>query len=207
MVLANLYQLRRYGPGTMNSDTRIAESAACDATADRNSLLWLALGALVGIGLGCLSALGWIGSEQLPKTVVARVNDIDIRLVEYERALALFASEKREPINERDRALILERMIEEELLVQEGIASGLIRDDRTVRTTVLRSMLAGIVVELEANAEAIPDDSKNIGASAAIDVGKTTDTHSASRHAVFGDYLEQLRSAATIRSAEKGRSP
>ena len=143
--------------------------------ADRRSLSMLLLAAIIGIGLGSLTAAGWLGSDNLPGTVVARVNDTDVQLGEYNRALRLFASEKRDPIRDHDRNLVLERMVEEELLVQHGVASGLVRGDRGVRTAAIESILTGLLVEIEADA--------------------TDTTHDIE----LREYLGQLREVATIR--------
>lgn len=87
----------------------------------------------------------------LSPTAVASVNHQQIRLAEYRRALGLFASDKREPLTEDDRSLVLQRLIDEELLIQHGITSGLIRTDMAVRSAALESVLAGLMIEIEAS--------------------------------------------------------
>lgn len=87
----------------------------------------------------------------LSPTAVASVNHQQIRLAEYRRALGLFASDKRELLTEDDRSLVLQRLIDEELLIQHGITSGLIRTDMAVRSAALESVLAGLMIEIEAS--------------------------------------------------------
>ena len=194
MVLANICQHRRRQRFAMRDSVNNSRAAE----ADRRSLRRLALGAILGIGFGWLTAAGWIGTDKLPNTVIARVNDTNIRLVEYQRALRLYASEKREPVTDYDRELLLERMIEEELLLQHGAASALARGDRGVRTTVMRSILAGLMVELEAEAEGVAEKSDNSKTGTAISVGEVADATDTARDNLLRDYLDQLRDAASI---------
>lgn len=204
MVLANLCQYRRRCRIAVNSTAKNAESVAPTAVAGRNSLHWLALGAIVGIGLGCLTAAGWIGADPLPNTVIARVNDTDIRLLDYQRAVRMFASEKRDPVTDHDRAMVLERMVEEELLVQHAISSGLVRGDRGVRTTVLQSMLTGLMVELEAEVKELAgnnNSAETIVTGSATEIAHAAD---APQDALLREYLGELRETATIRWVDGG---
>ncbi len=173
----------------MNSDGRVSGNITSSNEADRRSLRVLLLAGIIGIGLGSLTAADWLGGDNLPHTVVARVNDADIQRVEYDRALRLFASEKRDPLGDHDRALLLRRMVEEELLVQHGVASGLVRSNRGVRTTVIQSIVAGLLVEVEADAGTIePAPARAIA-----------DTRESNHDTELREYLEQLRAVATLR--------
>jgi len=118
----------------------------------------------------------------LSPTAVASVNHQQIRLAEYRRALGLFASDKREPLTEDDRSLVLQRLIDEELLIQHGITSGLIRTDMAVRSAALESVLAGLMIEIEA--------SSGDGAEQALT-----------------DYLAHLRATANIEWASSWVAP
>lgn len=156
------------------------------------------LGACAGILLGCLGAVGWGGINHLPDTVVARVNGTDIQMVEYQRALKLFGSEKREPIADKDRSLVLERMIEEELLLQHGMSSGLVRRDRDVRMAALQSILTGLMVEFEADAKGFQDGSDSPNKAQHTSATERELSAGKSRDALLGAYLGQLREASTI---------
>ncbi len=158
------------------------QSPAIDA--ERQSLKLLLCGACVGLLLGGLAAAGKLGGDPLPNAIVATVNGIPLPADEYQRALNLFASEKREAVNDLDRALVLERMIEEELLLQHGVASGVMRWHNKVREEALKSILAGLVIELESSG-----------------------SESGSKHdALLAQYLGRLRASSTIRwmGAEPG---
>ncbi len=85
-----------------------------------NALTRLALGAAAGALCAVLVLLADSAGGGVDATVVASVNGSRLELDEYHRALRLFASEKRSAITTDDRSLILERMIEEELLLQYG---------------------------------------------------------------------------------------
>ena len=133
--------------------------------------------------LGALSAVSHQGNEPyLSATAVALVNHQQIRLAEYRRAMGLFASDKREPVTEDDRSLVLQRLIDEELLIQQGISSGLMRSDLAVRAVVLESVLAGLITEIEA-----------------------TDGDSAEQ--TLTDYLAHLRATANIEWASNWVAP
>jgi hypothetical protein len=146
---------------------------------DQLSLKLLALAAATGIALGGLEANGWWwDSRSLPRDSAARVNHTEIRQLDYQRALGLMASGKRSPLNAEDRILVLERLIQEELLVQYGIAHDLLRADRKVRSAVLQSVLAGLDVQARA---AVKQDSDN----------------------GLQDYLIELRSSADIQVGDQ----
>ena len=63
----------------------------------------------------------------------------------YERLLAGFASDSRNPIDETVRQHILDRMIEEELLVQRALGLGLAEVDRRVRANLTSSLIDSVV--------------------------------------------------------------
>jgi hypothetical protein len=83
----------------------------------------------------------------LPEDVIARVNGEAIYRTELETALEMLARDKRNPLGDDDRAHVLDRLIEEELLVQRGLAVGLVESDRTVRKNIVTAMIDSIVME------------------------------------------------------------
>ena len=83
-------------------------------SAAHHSLRILVLGALLGTVLGTLDATDWLTPNQkLSESSIAAVNSTQIRLLEYQRALNMLASEKRDPITDQDRNLVLQRLIDE----------------------------------------------------------------------------------------------
>jgi hypothetical protein len=115
----------------------------------RRALFLLAVGAVLGIACGIVSAFK--GSDphlsSLPDEAIAVVNGTAVTTEDYARAVALLASDKRTAITEADRAYVLARLIDEEVLIQYGIASGLVETDRAVRKAITQAMLAAIVTE------------------------------------------------------------
>ncbi len=122
---------------------------AADAAAKRTNLI-LALGATIGIVLAVASMMR-VGefAGRLPEDVVADVNGVAIRSVDYLRALNALASDRRSPLTESDRRHVLDRLIDEELLVQYGIDLGLVRSDRRVRGDLVSSVLAAQVASVD----------------------------------------------------------
>ncbi len=150
----------------------------------KKPLFLAALGAVVGISMGFINVTQWIKQEALPHTVVAQVNHMNILRVEYEKALTLLDSEKRDPLTDNDRALVLERLIEEELLVQHGLSVGLMRSDRRLRVVMIESLIEGVSVEYQAT------QGTEFSADNKVD-GVSQDT-------ILRDYVEQLRNTANI---------
>lgn len=115
--------------------------------ADRRAVILLALGSLVGMCLGVLSALHGRPQPAMPADAIAVVNGTPIRTDDYRRAVAMLAGDKRNPLTQADRVHVLERLIEEELLVQAAVSEGLVDHDRAVRQAMSRAMLAVIVTD------------------------------------------------------------
>lgn len=118
--------------------------------ARRRALLLLAGGSLLGLLFGCVAALrdhSAASSNAIPSDAIALVNGKPIREDEFAYAVALLAGEKREAVSASERAHILQRLIEEELLVQHGIARGVVTSDRTVRQAIATAMLDAIVAD------------------------------------------------------------
>src|SRR5262244_135331 len=114
--------------------------------ASRRPLVLLALGALTGAGVaaaGLLSASARNGA--LPSGVVALVNREPIRTDDYLRTVQALANDKRDALTDDDRRRVLDRLIEEELLVQRGLALGLARQDRRVRSDLTSTVIDSVV--------------------------------------------------------------
>lgn len=114
------------------------------------SLVLLAIGTVLGILLAASGALSPAGDlAPMSDEVVARVNERPVRTDTYDRARAMVATDKRNPMVDADRAHVLRRLIEEELLIQRGEAIGLLDSDPTVRKAIASSMIQSIVAESE----------------------------------------------------------
>jgi peptidylprolyl isomerase len=105
----------------------------------------LAAGALAGLAAAAASLLGPAGGAQtLPPGAIARVNGTLIRAEEYERLLAGLEGDRRTPLADEDRRRVIDRLVEEELLVQHALALGLARSDRRVRADLVSAVLGSL---------------------------------------------------------------
>lgn len=107
----------------------------------------LVLGATVGIVCAAGSLLMPKSSDPsaLGRGAVASVNSEPIRSEEYERAIAALAADRRGEIGQEERRRVLDRLIEEELLIQRAIELGFTRRDRRVRSDLVSTMIQVIV--------------------------------------------------------------
>jgi hypothetical protein len=124
---------------------------ADDAGAPRRARWLLALGTALGIAM---AGGGLVQSARLPGRAlaagdVARVNDVPIRAESLERLVAGLAADKRSPVTEADRARVLDRLIEEELLVQRAQEVGLVESEPGVRKALVSALLDSVVADAE----------------------------------------------------------
>jgi SAM-dependent methyltransferase len=114
---------------------------------------WLFAGALAGLlaaGFGILRQAE--SGNELPANALARVNDQIISRDNYDRALARLGSDN---ASDDDKAWVLQRLVDDELLVQRGLELGMARSDTAVRNAIVDSMIASVTAEADA---ASPDD-------------------------------------------------
>lgn len=128
----------------------MAVSEPMQPSGARRTRALLAAGALLGLGLAVGGLLrGGREAPSLPHGAVATVNGEVVRTEEFERALAALASDRREPLDEDDRRHILDRLLDEELLVQHGLELGLARHDRRVRSDIVSALIQAVVSEAD----------------------------------------------------------
>ena len=108
-----------------------------------------ALGATLGLALaaGSLLSPGSGERSELPTNAVAAVNGEPVRVQDYERALTALATDRRNEVGEIEKRRILDRLIEEELLIQHAIELGLVRSDRRVRADLVSALIQSVVTE------------------------------------------------------------
>ena len=112
---------------------------------------WLALGALSGLILAGYGLLRQAGTgNNLPASAVARVNDVLISRDNYDRALARLAGESAGDSSLESRSWMLERLIDDELLVQRGLELGMAQSDGAVRNAIVNSLIASVTAEADA---------------------------------------------------------
>lgn len=113
-------------------------------TAKRANWL-LALGALCGF---VLAATGLLESGP-PAAIdaVATVNEDMISKEDYLNYLSLLARDKRNPLSEEDRRHVLNRMIEEKLIIERGLDIGLAKSDPNIRKVITNAMIQTITAD------------------------------------------------------------
>ena len=124
-------------------------------TPERRARWLLALGAATGLATAIGSLVGGTIDRPLGSDAVAVVNDTPIRREDYLRALGAVASDRRTPLDDADKHRILDRLIDEELLLQRGLALGLAERDRSVRAP-----LVAATIDLLARANREPTDAE-----------------------------------------------
>ncbi|TQE74279.1 peptidyl-prolyl cis-trans isomerase [Leptospira noguchii] len=107
---------------------------------------FLGVGALFGFLLALIGLL-FPEKEILLSDTVAEVNGNYIKKDEYFRTLTAVSSDSKNPITQEARANVLERLIEEELLVQRGLELGFAREDRLIRASIVRAVIQSIISE------------------------------------------------------------
>lgn len=110
---------------------------------------------IAGLLAGLAAALfGLIGSDRtadrLPPDAVARVGGDLIPRAAYEQALAAVAADKREPLTAADRRRILERLVDEALLVRHGLDLDLVRRTPALRDRLVTTVLQNVRAEADA---------------------------------------------------------
>ena len=109
---------------------------------------WLAFGAFAGLvatGYGMLRQAD--PNTQLPETVVASVNSTTIGRDVFDQALKSFGTST---LDQDDKTLLLERLVDNELLVQRGVELGMTESDIEVRNAIVNSLVASITAEADA---------------------------------------------------------
>jgi len=116
--------------------------AALEAMRVDRGVVLLALGAVTGVVVaagGLVSGRGRYAT--LPPDVIARVNGEPIARATYERVLAGVVADRRGPVDAAERRRILDRLVDEELLVQRAIDLGLVRGDARVRKDLTAAVI------------------------------------------------------------------
>ncbi len=135
----------------------LREGAMRSPSASKRGPVVLALGAGVGI---LLAATGLLDSREssgrsVPEGAAALVNGSRIRLDDYRRAVAGLAEDRREGLAGGDEKRVLDRLIDEELLIQRGLELGLSHSDRRVRADLTSAVIDSIVAGADAE---VPTD-------------------------------------------------
>ncbi len=123
------------------------------AADDRRGRRLIVLATLLGAGLAAAGILrsGRAPLEDLPADAMALVDGVPISRESFAQFVGAVAQERREiSLDEKTKRELLDRMIDEELLLQRGLSLDLARFERTAR----RAIVAAVVAMVSADAEA-----------------------------------------------------
>ena len=112
---------------------------------------WLAAGAALGL-VAAVAGIVQPGPRyqtDLPPGAAASIEGAIIEQEALERAVGLLAADSKNPIGEAEREHVLDRLIEEELLVQRARELGVDLHDRRVRSLLVASMIDLIVADAQ----------------------------------------------------------
>jgi hypothetical protein len=126
--------------------------APFDQNSNRVRVLLLGAGAAIGLALAATKLVGRAGphTTELPDNVVARVGSSVITLERYRAVLEDLDADRRNALGMGNRDLALQRLIDEELLVQQGVQMGLVESLPEVRKALVNAVIAQTVAEAEA---------------------------------------------------------
>ena len=83
--------------------------------------------------------------SSLPDNIIATVNDKIIPSDKYQTVINLIQNDKRDELTKADRKMALDRIIDEELLVQYAYKNGFLEADDLLRKSIVRSVVDSIV--------------------------------------------------------------
>tara|TARA_X000000368_G_scaffold378455_2_gene332861 strand:- start:1403 stop:2251 length:849 start_codon:yes stop_codon:yes gene_type:complete len=104
---------------------------------------------LLGLFIGVVLAANSIVRESnlIDKDWVAIIGDVQISKEKYYSQLEGLARDKRNAITRKDKDYVLERMIEEELLIIRAKELGLLENNQIVRGSIIQQMIKLIISE------------------------------------------------------------
>lgn len=109
---------------------------------------WLLAGAFAGLLAAAFGILRQADTgNELPADALARVNDQLISRDVFERAATRMGAEAG---TSSDAAWVLQRLVDDELLVQRGIELGMAESDLSVRAAIINSLVASVTAEADA---------------------------------------------------------
>jgi parvulin-like peptidyl-prolyl isomerase len=104
----------------------------------------LVSGIFIGISLASISLIKRVNFETAGDWV-ANIEGAKITKEKYLLQLEGLRSDKRSPLTQKDKEFVLERMIEEELLIKRALDMGILRTNPMARGTVVQQMINQII--------------------------------------------------------------
>ncbi len=100
------------------------------------------LGMLLGVIFAILSLTYERENELVQANAVAKVNDKYISKEKYQSYIDSYARDKKAVITIEDRRHVLDRMIDEELLIQQSLEYGMMDSNKNIRSSVVTAMIS-----------------------------------------------------------------
>jgi len=117
---------------------------------DRTARRLLLAGAVAGIALAAYGVLGSGDDAAAPPDAIALVNGQALSRESFARFSAAVAAERRTTtLDASEQRRLLDRMIDEELLLQRGIALGLDRYEPSARGAIVSALVASVTADAE----------------------------------------------------------
>ena len=115
---------------------------------ERRPIALLTAGALLGLAVAAAGLLAQTRvASEVPDGAVASVNGTAVRRADYERAVEALATDSRNAIDDADKRHVLDRLVDEELLVQHALELGLARQDRRVRGDLVTAVIESVTAD------------------------------------------------------------
>lgn len=112
------------------------------------STILLLMGTLFGIGLAASGLLGESSELSLNAGAVAAVNNIEISAEQYNALVDAVAAEKKTDLVDEDYQFLLQKLIDEELIVQRGEELGFLQLNSVVRNGMVQAVINSITAEV-----------------------------------------------------------
>jgi parvulin-like peptidyl-prolyl isomerase len=120
-------------------------------TGERATRVLLAVGAGLGLALAAAGLVaGRPTASDLPPGAVASVNGTRVSAEEFDQAVAALAADRRTPLTDEDKRHVLDRLLDEELLVQHGLTLDLVRRDQAVHAALVSAVIELLASEASA---------------------------------------------------------
>ncbi|MEH6580997.1 MAG: peptidyl-prolyl cis-trans isomerase [Halioglobus sp.] len=115
-----------------------------DKSSSKHAVKWLALGAVVG---ALLAASGLVEDTLAPldEDIIASINGENIYRSQYQSYADLLQQDRPGALSDKDRQHILNRLIDEKLLIRHGQQSGLVQTDPAVRKAIVDAVIENII--------------------------------------------------------------
>ena len=110
---------------------------------------------VAGMAFGIIGALYSTFSSNvpapgiLPPEIIALVNGVGISKSKYLEQLDAVRADRRSDLNREQERQILDRLIDEELLIQNALETGFANSDKSVRSTIVSGVVSSILEEVK----------------------------------------------------------